>query len=135
MSEKPQRLTADDRLASNWAGQGVPSIFVSHSQRDAAYSRDYVNGLRAAGLDVWYDEHNLGPGAIRSEIDRQLQVREAFIIILSLDAVASPWVSREIDGALLEEVAADPPCTREFVLRLRLDEERKDGPIHSVPHS
>lgn len=78
----------------------TPRIFVSHSHQDAAFCRAYVNGLRAHGLDVWYDEHNLGSGALRSTIERELQGRDHFIVILSPAAVSSDWVNAEIDGAL-----------------------------------
>lgn len=81
-------------------GPSSPRIFVSHSHQDSAFCRAYVNGLRAQGLDVWYDEHNLGSGALRTTIERELQNRDHFIVILSPAAISSDWVNAEIDGAL-----------------------------------
>ena len=75
-------------------------VFVSHSHTDAVYCRKMVQALREAGMDVWYDEHNLGAGKLRREIERELLSREHFIVILSPSAVESRWVEAEIDGAL-----------------------------------
>lgn len=78
----------------------APRIFVSHSHHDNAFCRDYVNGLRERGFDVWYDEHSLGWGALRSTVERELPLCQHFAAILSPTAVASEWVNAEIDAAL-----------------------------------
>ncbi len=81
----------------------TPQVFVSHSHTDNEYCRAFVAALREALGDenaVWYDEHNLGWGALRQVIDRELQQRQHFIAILSPAAVASEWVNIEIDAAL-----------------------------------
>ncbi|HST87400.1 MAG TPA: TIR domain-containing protein [Ktedonobacterales bacterium] len=80
--------------------QPAPRVFVSHSHADNDYCRAFVNGLRTLGLDVWYDEHNLGWGQLRQTIDRELQRCRHFVAILSPAAVASDWVNMEIDAAL-----------------------------------
>jgi formylglycine-generating enzyme required for sulfatase activity len=82
------------------ASLAAPRAFVSHSHADNVYCRQFVEGLRRCGLEVWYDEHNLGWGALRQVIERELQAREHFIAILSPAAVASDWVNAEIDAAL-----------------------------------
>ncbi len=81
----------------------TPQIFVSHSHTDNEYCRVFVAALRELLSDsgtVWYDEHNLGWGALRQAIDRELQQRQHFIAILSPAAVTSEWVNTEIDAAL-----------------------------------
>lgn len=78
----------------------APHIFVSHSHTDLEYCRAFVNGLRAHGIDVWYDEHNLGSGQLRQVIVREMEARPHFVVILSEAAVASEWVNREINAAL-----------------------------------
>lgn len=75
-------------------------VFVSHSHQDNAYCREFVAGLRARGYAVWYDEHNLGWGALRPTIEKELPRCAHFIAILSPAAVASEWVNTEIDAAL-----------------------------------
>src|SRR5215813_11066436 len=46
---------------------GKPAhIFVSHCHQphDLAWCKTFVETLRAAALDVWCDQHNLGNGAL-----------------------------------------------------------------------
>ena len=71
------------------------SIFVSHSHEDDAFARDLVAGLRGAGADVWYDEHNLGSGQLGPVIERELRARPLFLLVLSPAALASRWVEDE----------------------------------------
>lgn len=75
-------------------------VFVSHSHKDNAYCRAFVDALRGLDVNAWYDEHNLGWGALRQVIERELQTREHFVAILSPASVASDWVNAEIDAAL-----------------------------------
>ena len=74
-------------------------VFVSHSHEDDAFCRALVDGLRRAGADVWYDEHNLGSGQLMSIIQRELGERPVFVVILSKAAFASRWVKRETQWA------------------------------------
>ena len=74
-------------------------VFVSHSHEDDAFCRAIVVGLRDAGADVWYDEHNLGSGQLMELIQRELGRRPVVILILSKAAFASRWVRREITWA------------------------------------
>ncbi len=82
----------------------TPQVFVSHNHNDNDYCRAFVEALRQALSDardaVWYDEHNLGWGALQQVIDQELLKRQHFIAILSPNAVASDWVKTEIYAAL-----------------------------------
>ncbi len=118
----------------------TPQVFVSHSHTDNEYCRAFVAALRQGLGDenaVWYDEHNLGWGALRQAIDRELLQRQHFIAILSPPAVASEWVNIEIDAALsllrkgsmqtlqfVTAVSCDVPPTLERYKRI----ERAGGP-------
>ncbi len=75
-------------------------VFVSHSHHDNDYCREFVAALRERGYQVWYDEHNLGWGALRATIEKEMPQCQHFIAIFSPDAVASDWVNAEIDAAL-----------------------------------
>lgn len=78
----------------------TPRVFVSHSHHDNDYCREFVAALRERGYQVWYDEHNLGWGALRPTIEKEMPQCQHFIAIFSPDAVASDWVNAEIDAAL-----------------------------------
>jgi hypothetical protein len=76
-------------------------IFVSHSNQDSAWSRGFVDALRAAGYDAWYDESALqGSDLWVARIQQELGQREVFVVILTPASVASPWVQREVQLAL-----------------------------------
>ena len=70
-------------------------IFVSHSHQDDAFARGLVAALRGAGADVWYDEHNMSSGRLGPVIERELRIRPVLVLVLSLAALASPWVEDE----------------------------------------
>lgn len=75
-------------------------IFISHSHEDNAWCREFVAALRAQNTDVWYDEHNMGYGALSEEIERELRTRSIFIVVLSPHSINSRWVAREVDAAI-----------------------------------
>jgi formylglycine-generating enzyme required for sulfatase activity len=82
------------------AVQRVPRAFVSHTSLDVSFCRPYVETLRSYGIDVWYDEHDLGSGRLASAISNELSSREHFIVILSPAALNSIWVANEYGAAL-----------------------------------
>ena len=76
-------------------------LFVSHSTQDNAWCRELVAALKAAGYDVWYDEQGLTGGAVGIEtLQREVQTRDVFVIVLTPEAWASPWVQEEARLAL-----------------------------------
>ncbi len=76
-------------------GQQQLKVFVSHNHNDNAFCHTLVHGLRQAGIDVWYDEHNMGLGQIRPTIEHELRERPVFVVILSPAALRSQWVEDE----------------------------------------
>lgn len=73
---------------------GAPRIFVNHSHEDKDFCDALVRALRAAGADVWYDEHG-GAGQLFDIIQIEVQARAIFLVVLSKAAIASEWVRRE----------------------------------------
>lgn len=74
-------------------------IFLSHSHEDDAVCHDLVAALRAASADVWYDEQDLTSGQLLDVIQRELEQRPVFLVMLSKAAFASSWVRRETKWA------------------------------------
>jgi tetratricopeptide (TPR) repeat protein len=70
-------------------------VFVSHAHEDDTFCRTVVEGLRGAGADVWYHEHNMASGRLSPTIERELRVRPVFVVILSPAALQSQWVQDE----------------------------------------
>jgi hypothetical protein len=67
----------------------VPSIFVSYASQDREAVRALRDGLAAAGLEVWYDENELGGGdAWDQKIRRQIRECTYFMPVISANADA-----------------------------------------------
>lgn len=76
-------------------------IFLSHSTQDNEWCRPLVATLKSSGFDVWYDEQGLTGGtAWVQTLQREVQARDVFIVVLSPEAWASPWVQEEVQLAI-----------------------------------
>jgi hypothetical protein len=79
-------------------------IFVAHSSKDNDFGILLVENLRLVLGDesaVWYDKRGglQGGDLWWRKIVEELTARPVFIVILSPDALSSPWVNAEIDMA------------------------------------
>lgn len=75
---RPPNLPPADAVAN------PPSVFVSYASEDRAAARAIRDGLIEAGLDVWYDENELGGGdAWDQKIRRQIRDCTYFLPIIS----------------------------------------------------
>lgn len=76
-------------------------VFVSHSHKDNSWCEGFVAGLKHNGLDVWYDREGLYVGAewVKT-LEKELQGRDTYLIVLTPDSWASEWVQRELSLAL-----------------------------------
>lgn len=91
-------------MSTSSPSPAILRIFVSHSHQDDDYCRAFVQEVRAAGADVWYDEHNLTSGQLLTDIQRELHARPIFVPILSKATLhESTWVKDECGWAF--------PCT------------------------
>jgi tetratricopeptide (TPR) repeat protein len=70
-------------------------VFVSHSHTNNDFCAGLVQGLKAAGADVWYDEEKLHAGQLGPVIERELRERPVFLVVLSPAALQSRWVEDE----------------------------------------
>ncbi len=62
----------------------APSVFISYASEDRTAARTLRDTLVAAGLDVWYDENELGGGdAWDQKIRRQIRDCEYFVPVIS----------------------------------------------------
>ena len=83
----------------------LTSIFLSHNWADKPFVRRLADDLESHGVKVWIDEGEIKVGdslieKIRDGIDNV----EYLAAILSHDSVKSPWVQREIDVAMNQEI-------------------------------
>lgn len=76
-------------------------IFFSHSTHDNEWCRPLVGMLKDADLDVWYDEQGLSGGAAWVQtLQREVQARDVFLLVVSPDYLASHWCQEELQLAI-----------------------------------
>jgi tetratricopeptide (TPR) repeat protein len=76
-------------------------VFVSHSSKDNDWARPFAAALAAIGYDVWYDETGLqGGSAWVDSIQREVESREVFLLVLTPEAWESNWVQDELQLAI-----------------------------------
>lgn len=117
-------------------------VFVSHSHHDNTFGLRLIADLRAhLGDDaVWFDASGglQGGDDWWRKIVEQILARDAFLVILSPDALASPWVRKEMDLAYNQHVtrakpllpvlyrACEPPVDWQLIQMIAIDEPQRD---------
>ena len=84
------------------------SVFVSHSSTDDPIVARIVADLRGLGHDVWVDQTELTAGApLFGVIQSAIEQSDAFLLLLSEEASASPWVRTEWEAGFTRKLADD----------------------------
>lgn len=80
-------------------------VFLSHSQKDAKFTRKLAEYLRKNGLDVWLDIWRLRPGdSLVESVSGALQQSRFILIIMSPAYFSSEWTKSEWEAAILDEM-------------------------------
>lgn len=88
------------------SGSNKKVVFLSHSSHDKQFIRKLATDLTAAGIKVWLDEQNIRVGdSIPDKIDQGLASSDYFLIALSEHSAKSDWVKKELNTALISEIA------------------------------
>jgi WD40 repeat protein len=92
----------------------VADVFVSYSRTDREFVRRLVDALTRNGKDVWIDWEDI-PAASewRSEIAAGIDGADAFVYVISPDAVTSPECAKELDHAIAQGKRIVPLLYRE----------------------
>lgn len=99
--------------------------FLSHSSLDKPFIRQLAADLSANGIDVWLDEQRIRVGdSIPEKIAQGLAGSDFFLIGMSESSANSPWVQKELNNALVNEVQR----RKVHILPLKLD----DTPMPSI---
>jgi hypothetical protein len=81
------------------------SIFISHNSSDKTFARRLSADLAEHGVKVWIDEAELQLGdSLIQKIQAGIQEMDYLGVVLSPSSVASPWVQRELEIALTDEI-------------------------------
>jgi len=87
-------------------GSGIQyfSCFISYSGKDYKFAQKLHDDLQDKGVRCWFDREDIKIGEIiRPTIDRQIRLRDKFLVILSKNSIASEYVGDEVEAALEEE--------------------------------
>ena len=99
--------------------------FLSHTSQDKAFIRQLAGDLTANGIGVWLDEQRIRVGdSIPEKIAQGLAESDYFLIGVSHNSAASPWVQKELNNALVTEVQR----RKVHILPLKLD----DSPMPTI---
>ena len=91
-----------------------PLVFISHSSKDKPFVNRLEKDLTQADLQIWYDKKNIKVAqSIPGEINAALSDCQYFLVVLSPNALAAPWVTKEIDAALMQTKTIVPVLLKE----------------------
>jgi hypothetical protein len=82
-------------------------VFISHASEDkAAFVDQLVEALKASGVKVWYDAHELKVGdSLRTQIDKGLVESRFGVVVLSPNYFAKNWAKGELDALLSSQLS------------------------------
>lgn len=75
-------------------------VFISHSTKNAAFVDKLVERLRDHYIATWYAPRHMPGGYFVENIEQALRQCDWFLVVLSPDALQSPWVKMEVDAAM-----------------------------------
>jgi hypothetical protein len=81
-------------------------VFISHASEDKeAFVQELAEGLRAAGLKVWFDKFTLHVGdSLRQSIDMGLSQSHYGVVVISPAFMRKPWPQNELNALLAREI-------------------------------
>ena len=104
-----------------YIGDGIQyySCFISYNSNDQDFAQKLHDDLQNNGVRCWFAPEDMKIGdQIRPTIDRQIQLRDKLLVILSENSVQSEWVGDEVEAAIEEEKESD----RLVLFPIRLDD-------------
>lgn len=97
-SGKVQVMTAADSTPH-------PKVYLAHASEDKAQVRPIAEYLMANGVKVWFDEWEIDPGdSLRQKMEEGLGAMTHFVVVLTKTSITKPWVAKEIDVGLVQQV-------------------------------
>jgi len=81
------------------------SVFLSHNSVDKPFVRRLATDLDIQGIRCWLDEAEIKVGeSLVEKIREGIDATTYVIVVLSPDSIKSPWVQREVDVAINQEI-------------------------------
>lgn len=111
------------------AGPREGAVFVSYASENRAAAQRLADGLRAARLDVWFDQYDLHAGADWAQaIQRGIERCALFMPVISREALSEANRRRYFWGEWnrADELARRMASTEEFIVPVVVDDTRLD---------
>jgi hypothetical protein len=100
------------------------SCFISFSGNDRDFIEKIGDDLQREGIRCWYAPEEMKMGdAIRRQVDQLIRIQDKLLVVLSKFSVESPWIQKEVEAALQEELIRK----RAILFPVRLDNGRVDA--------
>jgi len=103
---------------------GAPIVFICHASEDKAVAQRLADGLAAAGIDTWFDKHDMhGGDEWDSKIRSMIRDRVDYVVVLQSESLRRKdvgYVNREIDLAIDRQREYRPP--RRFIVPAIVDD-------------
>jgi len=81
------------------------TVFISYSSKNREFAEKLATDLRASGVGVWFDQWEIKVGdSITQKINDGIHDNDYLAVVLSPDSVASDWVKKEINAAMMKEL-------------------------------
>src|SRR6476469_3958658 len=82
-------------------------VFISHhhSPEEDAFTARLKADLQAAGAEVWVGDWRIAPDGFSQQIGEGSVTRQWLVLVMTPAALASLWVQREVNAALIELAA------------------------------
>ncbi len=105
-----------------------PSVFLSYASEDRPAAQAIRDGLKASGLEVWYDESGLDGGdAWDQKIRRQIRECDFFMPLISAQTEARPEGYFRREWRLAVERTLDMADDHAFLLPVVIDDTAQGG--------
>src|SRR6185503_17677155 len=98
------------------------AVFLSYAREDADAARRIAEALRAFGVEVWFDQHELrGGDAWDAKIRRQIKECSLFVPILSASTQARAEGYFRREWKLAVDRTSDMAASRAFIMPVLID--------------
>lgn len=110
-------------MQSDQEGRRAPTVFISYASQDREIARRIGDALPAFGLEIWYDESELGGGdAWDQKIRRQIRDCDYFMALVSAQTEARPEGYFRREWRLAVERTLDMADDHTFLLPIVIDD-------------
>ena len=101
-----QRLGAEaDDVSLVPVERAAPQVFLSYTTADAALAERIARALMDSGIQTWWAQWEIrGGDSLRQKIEEGLGSCTHFLVLLTPNSLAKPWVNAELDAAFVRKL-------------------------------